>query len=104
MDIKKALEYAVVLAPAILAILVLVIPLFKQWLISAWNNQHLVEIAKELAVHAAFFGSAATAYFGYAKGPLSWVLAIAWFASFVKAAYILAKRTEQLFEGNEDAK
>ena len=103
MDIKKALEYAVVLAPAILSILVLVMPIFKQWLVSGLENHVAVELAKEIVVHAAFFGTAATAYFGFAHHPWAGVVAMLWFAIAVRIANSLAVKAKQLSERKSNA-
>ena len=98
MNIKNVFEYAVVLAPAFIAMMMLTVPLLRRWLSSAWKNVHMVDFVKDMFLRAAFFGSAATIYIGYTEQPLTGVIAIVWFAVSIRVSYILLKRSEQLTE------
>lgn len=102
-DTKKAFEYAMALAPAIVCVLSLVLPLLKRWVESAYEDLHVVELVKDMAVHAAFYGSGATAFFGFKGASYSWVLALLWFVASVKIAYICALRIQLLSQGDDHA-
>ena len=107
METRKAFEYAVVLAPAIAVSLLMlsltVTPGVIRWMAKSYSDRHAVELAKEMIVHAAFYGVAAASLLGYKSGPYSLVVAGLWFALAARIAYGLALRIKHLEIGEHDA-
>lgn len=69
MDMKKAFEYAAVLAPAIVCVSILVLPVLAMQLRRAYENLEAVELAKDYCAHGSFYGPAVTVFVGYGGNP-----------------------------------
>lgn len=101
MEMKRAFEYAIVLAPAIVTVLILILPPLKVWIVVKYEDVHTVEFAKEMAVHAAFYGTAVATYLKLGGSPYFPVVATAWFAVSTAVAYVLVMRIKQLSKGDD---
>ena len=65
-----------------------------------YEDIHTVEFAKEIAVHAAFYGTAVATYLKLGGSPYFPAVATAWFAVSIAVAYVLVMRIKQLSEGD----
>ena len=103
MELEKAFQYAMALLPAILCILVLVLPRLSKAARDAYNKYEAVKLAKEIVVHSSFYGPAVTVLFGYGNQPYAWVIVALWFVILTRLAYGLALRCKFLKNGETHA-
>lgn len=105
LETKRALEYAVVLGPAIAVSFMMLafngLPLLKRWVIKVSLNRNVVKLAKEMIAHAAFYGAAIASLLGYRIGFLANGIAVVWFALATYIAYSLALQLGELERGED---
>lgn len=99
--------YAVVLGPAVavtvMMLILTVTPPVKNWIVRAYSDRHVVELAKEMSAHAAFYGAAVASLLGYKNEPYGIVFAALWFAIATRIAYVFALRIKLLKIGENHA-